>query len=188
MNRKNKIIVLCSSLALIGIFAITYNVVSNKINNRNKSEETAVYNNGQKALKESLVIALYSNNKNEKTLTLEDFKKEYRIDKTLTEENVKEILGKEGYEIDKKTDEVFTFKRTVEKKKEANKYFIGEHNGYLAIYKSDENGKLDLIREYETSLDLIRLSDAEMQQLKDKTYFSSESLEEVEEEMTELNS
>lgn len=47
---------------------------------------------------------------------------------------------------------------------------------------------MDLIREYETSLDLIRLSDAEMQQLKDKTYFSSESLEEVEEEMTELNS
>ena len=66
MNRKNKIIVLCSSLALIGIFAITYNVVSNKINNRNKSEETAVYNNGQKALKESLVIALYSNIKMKK--------------------------------------------------------------------------------------------------------------------------
>ncbi|MGL5417106.1 MAG: hypothetical protein ACRDAU_15670 [Clostridium sp.] len=187
MKRKTGIILGCSIVALISLMTATYNIV---LNNKTKKQgnETPVLSYDNKELREDLVIALYTGEKLEKTLSLDMFKEKYGVEKMITEEVIKEALKDEGYALDNKGEKVFSFKKDKEKAKEKNKYHIGEKDGYLAIFKSDENGDMHIVTQYETSLDLIRLRPEEYERIRSKTYFSSESLAEVEDEMSGLNS
>lgn len=187
MKKKTGIILACSGLALISLLTATYSIV---LNSKTKKEgnETPVLSYDNKELREDLVIALYTGEKLEKTLSLYMFKEKYGIEKIITEEVIKEALKAEGYLLDNKGERVFSFKKEKEKKENSNKYHIGEKDGYLAIFKSDENGDMHIVTQYETSLDLIRLRPEEYEKIKNKTYFSSESLAEVENEMSGLNS
>lgn len=186
MNKKSKIVILGTTLAFISIFAITYKTVTSQ-NSKENYGETPVANTSIKELKEDLMIALYTGEKVDKIMNIETFKETYGVDKQVTEDVVNNVLTEEGYEISQKTDSVFTYKKKNVKKDEIKKYAIGEKDGYLAIYENVD-GTMKIVREYETSLDMIRLTPQEVEKIKNKTYFSSDKLDEVEEEMTGLNS
>lgn len=186
MNRKSKIVILGTTLAFISIFAITYTTVTSR-NNKKNYEEAPVSNNTVKELKEDLMIALYTGEKVDRIMNIETFKETYGVEKQVTEEVVNNVLIDEGYELSEKADSIFTYKKKNIKKDEMKKYSIGEKDGYLAIYENVD-GNMKIVREYETSLDMIRLTPQEVEKIKNKTYFSSDKLDEVEEEMTGLNS
>lgn len=186
MNKKSKIVILGTTLAFIAIFAITYKIVVNQKSSKSYSEPSAS-RDVAKELKEDLMIALYSSGKVEKIMNIDTFKEAYNVDKKITEDIVTETLTKDGYILAEKTDTVFKYEKQKVQEKTIKKYTIGEKDGYLAIYKN-ENEKMSIIREYETSLDMIRLTPQEMEKIKNKIYFSSDKLEDVEEEMTGLSS
>lgn len=59
--------------------------------------------------------------------------------KEMTSEELEEYLQKSGYILTLNNNDELVFEK-VEGKLEPNKYYIGSKDGYIAIYKSDENG------------------------------------------------
>lgn len=59
--------------------------------------------------------------------------------KEMTSDELEKHLQKSGYKLTSNNNNELVFEK-VEGKLEPNKYYIGSKNGYIAIYKSDENG------------------------------------------------
>lgn len=74
----------------------------------------------------------------ENTINVKDIKKELHVN----ELNVEQIVGiykEKGYNVSSTDDYQMVFERAVGSL-EPNKYYIGDKDGYIAIYKSDING------------------------------------------------
>ena len=56
--------------------------------------------------------------------------------------NSGEALETLGYSLESETGSEYIYKRDVKDSAEANKYYIKEYDGYLAIFKCDEEGNL----------------------------------------------
>lgn len=144
-DKKSKLIVGISVCTLIAIFAITYFFTysfSNKKNgvdfvNRN-SYEVGSKNN----TKELVIIDTDKDGeffeKNKIKIDVED------INRLFTE-----MYPLTGYEIVDFNNKSIIIKEINNKKFEPNMYYIGEKNGYITVYKSDDNG--DLFIENESS-------------------------------------
>ncbi|MGL5245451.1 MAG: hypothetical protein ACRC7R_09790 [Sarcina sp.] len=91
--------------------------------------------------------------------TIGDYKRQINVEE-LTLELLEEELSKKGYEKVTFNDKEIIFNKDQESIStllEPNKYYIGEKDGYIAIFKSDENG----IANIENSQDVtgIRIED-----------------------------
>ena len=62
----------------------------------------------------------------------------------MTESELIKLLEKQGYVLDVNANNEFMFKKDATKTLEANKYYIGDKDGYLAIYKTDKDGNLKI--------------------------------------------
>jgi hypothetical protein len=141
VNKKKLFIGMAITLALI--FSITYyfseKYIANK-NAKNNSVSASEINNNN--LNDNIKIYLYAGEKKEKELTLAELKKELNIDKNLTEADLSKALKDKGYVLEIESNGQMTYKRDASKSVKPNKYYIGEKDHYLAIYKTDENGTL----------------------------------------------
>lgn len=79
-----------------------------------------------------------------------------------------------GYELEDAGESELTFKREASKSVNPNKYYIGEKEGYLAIYKSDDNGNLFIEKDSDVYKDHKKV---EMLPEDDKTKISNFDLE-----------
>lgn len=183
------------SLGLIGLFGATYYITSKGIQNRelDKQKESVTEvssTTGGRSLKEDLIVSFYTGESRDKTTTVKEIMKQSNITSGLTEEELSKSALKDGYELVEKSNDRFIYKRNKENSKktslEPNMYYIGESDGYLAIYKADKDGNLSLEKVYsdDTPIDMFR--DGDVNKIKNYTYFSSKNLEEVENKITEL--
>lgn len=114
-----------------------YNEGSNVAN----EEEKVVYNN-TKALDDDMVIRLMNNGQLESEESIVEFKSNNGISTDISEQFIVNFYLTEGYEIIALNDNSIEFSKINETVTlEPNKYYIGEKDGYLAIYKTDQNGK-----------------------------------------------
>lgn len=114
-----------------------YNEGSNVAN----EEEKVVYNN-TKALDDDMVIRLMNNGKLESEESIAEFKSNNGISTDISEQFIVNFYLTEGYEITALNDNSIEFLKINETVTlEPNKYYIGEKDGYLAIYKTNQNGK-----------------------------------------------
>lgn len=114
-----------------------YNEGSNVAN----EEEKVVYNN-TKALDDDMVIRLMNNGQLESEESIAEFKSNNGISTDISEQFIVNFYLTEGYEIIALNDNSIEFSKINETVTlEPNKYYIGEKDGYLAIYKTDQNGK-----------------------------------------------
>lgn len=114
-----------------------YNEGSNVAN----EEEKVVYNN-TKALDDDMVIKLMNNGKLESEESIAEFKSNNGISTDISEQFIVNFYLTEGYEITALNDNSIEFLKINETVTlEPNKYYIGEKDGYLAIYKTNQNGK-----------------------------------------------
>ncbi len=198
MKHKRKIYLSIVFLGIIILFSGTYYLTSKSIKNRELEKQNIMQveevNSSSiakgRTLRDDLIISFYTNEKRDKTTTVKELIKINNLKDGLTEELLTKQAFKDGYELVEKSNDRFIYRRNSQDKVssdfEKDTYYIGESDGYLAIYKADNNGELKKEKVYsdEMSIDMFRDTDAE--KIKNFKYFSSKNIEEVENKIMEL--
>lgn len=138
---KNKIMIFA---ILITVFSVSYFLTQLYLEDKimTSSEKFSNLEN-EEYLKEDIKVSLNKGAINEEEKTLKDLKKELGIKNDLTEEELSDLLVKDGYNLTQECTNKLYYTRTVA----PNKYYIREYNGYLAIFKSDNKCKLKIENE-----------------------------------------
>ncbi len=142
INKRKLLISMTIILALI--FSITYYLSDKYISNKNAKNNATVASgtNNNNSLSDSTKVYLFAGEKKEKESTIADLKKELNIDGNLTQTELSKVLKDKGYALEVESNGEMTFKRDISKSVKPNKYYIGEKDGFLAIYKTDNDGTL----------------------------------------------
>ena len=140
---RNKV-TLCIVLLIVCFFS-TYFIVDRLTNSKYKDvsdnqSKTAVYNNTN-LLSDDMKIILKVDGVVEKSETLKDFKLDNEID-SVNEQFLVDYYASKGYSVESLSEKKVVLNKDEEVILEPNKYYLGEKDGYFAIYKSDENGKV----------------------------------------------
>ena len=144
ISKKKLFISMIIVLALI--FSITYYLSDKYITNKNveNNTTTAVEINENDELNDNTKIYLYAGEKKEKEATLAELKKELNINGNLTQSELSKALKDKGYVLEIESNGEMTYKRDISKSVKPNKYYIGEKDGFLAIFKTDSDGTLSI--------------------------------------------
>ncbi|CDH89943.1 conserved hypothetical protein [Clostridium botulinum B str. Eklund 17B (NRP)] len=138
------------------IFSLTYYLVDKSVNNKNllqTSQEKVNTDVEINKLEDSVKVALFAGDKKESDMTVAQIKQQLNIDGDLTKEELIKILKNSGYALDLTSNSQIMFKRDTSNALEPNKYYIGEKDGYLAIYQTDEKGNASIKNSEDVFLD-----------------------------------
>ena len=129
---------------LIVCFFSTYFIVDRLTNSKNKDvndnqSKTTVYNTN--SLSDDMKIILKVDGIVETSETLKEFKLDNNID-NVNEQFLVDYYASKGYRVESLSEKKVVLNKDEEVILEPNKYYLGEKDGYFAIYKSDENGKV----------------------------------------------
>jgi hypothetical protein len=147
MNKRKLVsVIIISSLFLTLVFAGTYVGVSKYIHNKYEVEQEQVkeeqlLNEKDKSLKDSITLIFKNNDKVEKSMKLKDYKSENSITGDINRDELLNTLENKNYSLEKEGEEQMVFSRSTVKKLTPNSYYLGEKDGYFAIYKADSSGK-----------------------------------------------
>ena len=132
------------TMILVLIFFITYYLSDKYITNKNLKNNAveASETNKNNKLSDNARIYLFSGEKKEKELTIAELKKELNINGDLSKGELSKALSEKGYVLELNADGEMTYKKDTSKSVKPNKYYIGEKDGFLAIYKTDKDGIL----------------------------------------------
>ena len=174
VNKRKLFIFITISLALI--FTLTYCIADiYMMKKKAEKENTAVATqNTEKNIADDMKICLMSGDNTDEELSLKDLREKYNLDSALTINKLCSALKEIGYELEDAGESELTFKREASKSVNPNKYYIGEKEGYLAIYKSDDNGNLFIEKDSDVYRDHKKV---EMLPEDDKIKISSFELE-----------
>lgn len=188
INKKKLFISMTIILALI--FSITYYLSDKYITNKkaiNNAVEASEINKSNE-LSDSKKIYLFSGEKKEKELTIADLKKELKIDGNLTQAELSKVLKDKGYALEIEANGSMTYKKNDSKSVKPNKYYIGEKDGFLAIFKTDKDGILLIENSEDVYSESKKVADLrEMDKNKIKNFeFEYDSKEDAEESLSEF--
>lgn len=129
---------------LIVCFFSSYFIVDRLTNSKNKDvndnqSKTTVYNTN--SLSDDMKIILKVDGIVETSETLKEFKLDNNID-NVNEQFLVDYYASKGYSVESLSEKKVVLNKDEEVILEPNKYYLGEKDGYFAIYKSDENGKV----------------------------------------------
>lgn len=174
VNKRKLFIFITISLALV--FTLTYCMADMyMMKKKAEKENTAVATqNTEKNIADDMKICLMSGDNIDEELSLKDLREKYNLDSALTINKLCSALKEIGYELEDAGESELTFKREASKSVNPNKYYIGEKEGYLAIYKSDDNGNLFMEKDSDVYKDHKKV---EMLPEDDKTKISNFDLE-----------
>ena len=151
INKKLAIISGIIVFAIVGCFFATYFITDRLTNpkyvNNNAEEEKTVYNN-TKALDDNMILILMNEGIVEKEQSISEFKKENFITSEISQQFIVNFFEANGYNLEELQDEKVVFNKDgTTNVLQPNKYYIGEKDGYFAIYKTDADGKLTIENE-----------------------------------------
>ena len=201
-NKLNKVVnnnykllafILSFIVLLTLLFAGTY-FVTDKIlsagNSNNSIEDNGdkpVYNN-TKALSNDVKILLMNEEVVEKQLNIGEFKKENDLAVDVSEAFIINYYQNNGYELDTVDSEKVVFKKKNESVVlEPNKYYVGEKDGFFAIFKSDSKGKLTLEKKEEFPTSILNNHPKDLEEIKNFKY-GFDTLEEAEMQISQYTS
>lgn len=144
MKRRIKYIVLGISI-LFTIFYTSYLATTiQKLSSEKKQESLANEIENKKVLENGSLISLYKGDILEKQEKLKNIKKDFNLSDQLTKEDLNSALETFGYSLQQNSGNEYVYKREINDSVEPNKYYIREYEGCLAIFKSDNSGKLTI--------------------------------------------
>lgn len=151
INKKLAIISGIIVFAIVGCFFATYFITDRLTNPKyvknNAEEEKTVYNN-TKALDDNMILILMNEGIVEKEQSISEFKKENFITSEISQQFIVNFFESNGYNLEELQDEKVVFNKDgTTNVLQPNKYYIGEKDGYFAIYKTDADGKLTIENE-----------------------------------------
>lgn len=190
INNKRRIFVIMTIILAI-IFSLTYYLCDRYITKPiiEKENATVVKNNDSNSdLPDETKVCLYSGDIKEDELSLGELKKDLNISDDLNESELSKELRDKGYVLVLTSDKELTFKRDPSQTVKPNKYYIGEKDGYFAIYKTDENGTLMIEKDedvYRDSKKIDSLTPADITKIKNFE-FEYDTKEDAEENLSEF--
>lgn len=143
INKRKLFISITMILALI--FSLTYYIADRYLYNKKKAEPkntSVATQNVETNLEDNTKVCLIESDNSENELTLEELKAKFNLDSGLTLNKLCTELKANGYELDSEKESKLIFKKESEPAVKPDKYYIGEKDGFLAIYKTDENANL----------------------------------------------
>lgn len=181
INKKLAIISGIIVFAIVGCFFATYFITDRLTNpkyvNNNAEEEKTVYNN-TKALDDNMLLILMNEGIVEKEQSISEFKKENFITSEISQQFIVNFFEANGYNLEELQDEKVVFNKDgTTNVLQPNKYYIGEKDGYFAIYKTDADGKLTIENEddvYRNSRPISFLKGEDLDEIKKmKNYYDT---------------
>ncbi|MGL4761651.1 MAG: hypothetical protein ACRCWG_09325 [Sarcina sp.] len=153
-EKYKPIIAIVSSIVVFTVLylgAYYYNLAQVKA--QSKSVEST--NVEVKGLKDDILIMFTRvNDKGEDEVyhkvTVSELKKALKVESIEQEELIK-VLSTKGYEKTKKGENSISFSKVLGSGLTPNKYYIGDKDGYIAMFKTDENGKAFIEKENDVS-------------------------------------
>lgn len=182
---KTTSILISTTFLLAILFCSTYFLTLNLFKN-NTPENQSVFSNND-YLSDDIFIALKTNNLTDILEKLSNLKLKFNLSNNLTEEDLIKALSKKGYILSNKTNEKLTFTRTdIKNEFKANMYYIGEENGYICLFKTDENGNIMNSEKtvYNTSKPISMLPEVDQEYIKNNNLFfedKTKALEQISE-------
>lgn len=142
-NKKSCILSGIIVLALIICFFGSY-ILSGKLLNKenlsNQNYDKTVYNNSN-VLDDEVKVVLMNQGVVEKEQSVSDFKKENSIVNDINQQFIVNFFEANGYNLESLEDSKLVFvKDGTTSVLLPNKYYLGEKDGYFAIYKTDDSG------------------------------------------------
>ena len=181
INKKLAIISGIIVFAIVGCFFATYFITDRLTNpkyvNNNAEEEKTVYNN-TKALDDNMILILMNEGIVEKEQSISEFKKENFITSEISQQFIVNFFEANGYNLEELQDEKVVFNKDgTTNVLQPNKYYIGEKDGYFAIYKTDSEGNLTIENEddvYRNSRPISFLKGEDLDEIKKmKNYYDT---------------
>ena len=181
INKELAIISGIIVFAIVGCFFATYFITDRLTNpkyvNNNAEEEKTVYNN-TKALDDNMILILMNEGIVEKEQSISEFKKENFITSEISQQFIVNFFEANGYNLEELQDEKVVFNKDgTTNVLQPNKYYIGEKDGYFAIYKTDADGKLTIENEddvYRNSRPISFLKGEDLDEIKKmKNYYDT---------------
>ena len=160
------IIVTALVISFFGSYFITNRLTNPKYTKNTTGEEKTVYNN-TKALDDDMILVLMNQGVIEKEQSILEFKKENSIESEISQQFIVNFFEANGYNLEELKDEKVVFSKDgTTNVLQPNKYYIGEKDGYFAIYKTDSEGNLtieseDDIYRNSRSIDFLQGEDLE---------------------------
>ena len=182
---KTTSILISTTFLLAILFCSTYFLTLSLFKN-NTTENQSVFSNND-YLSDDIFIALKTNNLTDILEKLSNLKLKFNLSNNLTEEDLIKALSKKGYILSNKTNEKLTFTRTdIKNEFKANMYYIGEENGYICLFKTDENGNIMNSEKtvYNTSKPISMLPEVDQEYIKNNNLFfedKTKALEQISE-------
>lgn len=148
MNKKKVLLIFSTVGFAIIIFFVSYNITLRYYNENNndisREVEQSVNSNNANEVNENAQIILKTKTKDNKTL----------LDKSLTFEDLKKIIGKDkieksdlqnyysklNYSIESFNENTIVLLRETTNVLNPNKYYLGEKDGFIALFKTDDKG------------------------------------------------
>lgn len=188
MNKKRIFAIM--TILLVIIFSLTYYFCDKYITKPiiDKENATVVNDDSGDNLSDETKVCLYSGDVKEEELSLGDLEKQLNIGDDLNQAELSNALKDKGYVLVLTSEKELTFKRDPSQTVKPNKYYIGEKDGYLAIYKTDENGTLLIENSediYKNSKTIDSLTPADITKIKNFKY-EYDTKEEAEENLSEF--
>lgn len=158
-NEKNKedilkkLYIRVGIIVILGVFlSLNYLITSWIINPR--YEDKTVYSSTD-LLEDTTTIALMIGDSIDKEQSLKEFKEENNIQSDINQQFLIDFLEDSGYKLQAlESDKIVFRKENNNNTLVADKYYLGEKDGYFAIYKTDKDGRAfiesekDVFREY----------------------------------------
>ena len=194
LNKKQKSAIIVALVTLLAItFCASYFITNYLINKNNKQNVEAQNENvfsSNEYLNDSIFITLKTNDNVDMVDNLLNIKKKLNLKDKLTEEELSLELSKDGYKLSEKNEEKLTYTRDKAIRSdvfEANKYYLGEENGYISIFKTDESGNVieSEKKVYSDSKPIVNLPETDQTYIKDHK-FSFDSKEEALQKLSEM--
>lgn len=156
-----------------------------------KSEDTVTVNATKDAINDNMTIIKETNSSKDDEIKVSDFKEEFELSGALNIDDISEVLANEGYEYKTKDASAIYYTRKKEytnENLEPNKYYLGEHEGKLAILKAGEDGKAFLeAKEDQTNKDVDSLREEDQKNIRSFTE-KFDSKEDAKEAITDYTS
>lgn len=174
--KRAKLLSIIAFLAIL--FCSTY-FITDYFNDPNKrkveveEEDKVVLNQTPQVLKDDTIIILKTKDNIDGEKKLLELKSELKLTGDVTKEILAKALEAQGYKLGEIKEDKIVFSRNSEHVLIANKFYIGEKDGNLAIFKTNEAGEPQSIYVDGTPINI--LPEKNQQSLKNfEVYYDSE--------------
>lgn len=195
LNRKQKASLLVSFITLLAItFCASYYITNyitnpNSKNNNVENENSNVYAENN-YLSDDIFVSLNTKDNVDMIDTLLKLKEKLGFKEKLTLEELSNELSRKGYKLSEKNEEKLVYTREEvysASSLEANKYYLGEEDGYISIFKTDDSGNIieSEKKVYSDSKPLGNLPEIDQNYIKENK-FSFDNKEEALQKLSEM--